>query len=146
MLRIVLSVALISACASSGPVFSPLRQPGSEEALIYVYRKADSFGQLVPVRVRVNGREIARLPNNSYTYSYVKAGTVSLDATPWQDFAFNERRAVVINNAVAAGETYYLKTHQEQTGPVHRIYLTVMESEEAKGALSGLRYETKSDL
>jgi uncharacterized protein DUF2846 len=124
-------------------VFVPTAPPGPQQALIYVYRDADRFGQLVPVRIRVNGEEIGRLPNNAYSSSYALAGAIMIDATPWQDFAFDERRRVTLSGEVAKGETYFLRVHQEQTGPVVKIYLKVVTADEGNKALVGLRHEVR---
>ena len=136
--------AVLSGCASSGPVFTAAQEPTPDQALLYFYRKADSFGQLVPVRVKVNGEEVARLPNNSYTYSYAPPGSIIIEVTPMRNFSYDEAASVFIRNTVAAGQTYFLKILQTPAPRFEAAMIVrVKDPIEAKPELADLPYEGK---
>jgi hypothetical protein len=135
---------LLSGCIAPGPVFVAAEAPSSDQALIYVYRINDQFGQMVPTQIIINGNEVAKLPDNAYTFAHVPAGAFKLFATRFMDFNYSEKRRVAVEALVSGGETYFFKV-RTVAGPMAIVtYVSVEPPEQGKKDLQTLHLSALS--
>ena len=98
-----ISVTLLSACATTkGPVFRPELQSG-QEAIIYFYREYAFAGSVFSAYVSVDGKDIVRLPNEGYFAFKTKPGQINIKSTG----GIMERN-LTLN--VEPGQSYYVRT------------------------------------
>lgn len=100
---VVLAIPLIAEAGKSAFVAAP--NPPEGMALVYMYRIKVPPGMRTP-KVVVDGDAISKLPNNAYTWFYVKPGSHTIK-TKWGFMSDIPDLEFVAN--VAANQTYYLK-------------------------------------
>ena len=88
--RFILSASLLallvgcSTIPTANPAFVGIAPPRSDSALVYFYRPKNFTGGGVRVHAMLNDRQLATLPNCSFTYAYLPPGkyTVSTTSSP----------------------------------------------------------------
>lgn len=103
VILLVLAIPLIAESAKSS--FEAAPNPPDGMALVYMYRIKVPPGMRTP-KVVVDGDAISKLPNNAYTWFYVKPGTHTIK-TKWGLFADIPELELVAT--IDANQTYYLK-------------------------------------
>jgi hypothetical protein len=108
-----ISIAFILASCTSipsdAPPFTPAPTAPDGYATVYFYRLgAQPYGK--ELRVNVNGKRVLEMPENAYTYVYVKAGTHTV-LTDWYNppLAPMPYSSAAFTLEAKAGETYYLR-------------------------------------
>lgn len=100
---LILALPLIAESAKSS--FEPAPAPPDGMALVYMYRIKVPPGMRTP-KIVVDGDTVSKLPNNAYTWFYVKPGTHTIK-TKWG--AFSDIPDLEFVATIAANQTYYLK-------------------------------------
>ena len=91
--RFVLSAGLLillSGCSTiptSNPAFSGVEAPRDESSIVYFYRPKNFTGGGVRIHVNVNDRQLATLPNCSFTYSHLPPGNYTVSTTSSPSFS-----------------------------------------------------------
>ncbi|GEM_PF-4806701 len=105
----VLAISLIADAAKSS--FEAVSNPPDGMALVYMYRIKSSSGMNTP-KILVDGDAISKLPNNGYTWFYLKPGTHTIK-TKWG--FFSEMPELEFVATIVAKQTYYLKMSASMT-------------------------------
>lgn len=108
---IVLALAIPQIAESAKSSFEAAPNPPDGMALVYMYRIKVPPGMRTP-KVVVDGDAISKLPNNAYTWFYLKPGTHTIK-TKWGFMSDIPDLEFVAN--VAANQTYYLKMSGSMT-------------------------------
>ncbi|MBF0105054.1 MAG: DUF2846 domain-containing protein [Deltaproteobacteria bacterium] len=95
-----------SAAIGAETAFAPAPAPQAGYVLVYVYRP-DCPPTMKNAKILVNGTEVARLANKSYTWFYLKEGVHSI-MTNWSRF-FGTAPQVSLPVAVKSGDTRFLR-------------------------------------
>jgi len=126
-----LLVALLSGCASLGPVYQKVETVPADRGLVYIYRPSSFVGGGVSYDVKVGETPVTTLYNGGY-YPYLSApGEVEF-------WAKTESRSAVTLD-VKAGETYFLKGTVGVGLLVGRPHLTVVPNETGAGEIAGCK-------
>ena len=130
-----LSLCLVTACAASGPEFTPVTATNNT-AVIHVYRVRSYIWAGAEWYLRANGKRFTALSNGGF-YTYVsKPGNVTLSSTVrpkfgnWIDeLLFSEQELITIS--ARAGKTHYVK-FEVNKGPVISMHLVSRTKGEAE--------------
>lgn len=134
-------MAYFAGCATAPP-FSPAPTPPPGRALVYVYRM-DNFPQArMDALLAVNGKRIARLPANRYTWFYVPAGEFRLTQT-W-DLPQVQRSVQTVEFHAEPGSTHYVRLLVENNAQQMRWQLRDLTLAAPLGELSKYGFQPAS--
>lgn len=100
-------IVALSACAASGPIYSPAPAPKASDALVYIYRPngfvlggRDAYFQL-------DGKNVVHLSAAGYTRIYLQPGAYEMvQSWPIDLIGF---KSLHVPLTVSAGKTYYYR-------------------------------------
>lgn len=73
------SMLFVFGCAATGPVFKAAQLKSDNNALVYIYRSKDDFGEILDVpHIYVNEKKVSTLRAGGYTFCEVDQGPVNL--------------------------------------------------------------------
>ena len=108
-----LSLCLVTACAASGPEFTPVTATNNT-AKIHVYRVRSYIWEGAEWYLMANGKRFTALSNGGFYTHVSKPGNVTFSSTvrpkfcTWLDeLLFSEQELITIS--ARAGETHYVK-------------------------------------
>ena len=99
---------------SDGPLFQPVPTLDASAAMVYLYRPASTwnFQEIIAPSFFLNGKRISSLINNHYYWLELPAGTYRLAVRrPIGTVYF--QKGTVVDFAVEAGKTYYLRYDEQ---------------------------------
>lgn len=110
--RMVLIASLLTAlvgCSTiptENPAFVGVQPTRNDSALVYLYRPKNFTGGGVRIHAKLNNRQLATLPNCSFTYAYLPPGehTVSTTSSP----SFSQTPEPISFTADAGQKQFYL--------------------------------------
>ncbi len=81
---------LLAGCSTiptENPSFAGVESPRDDSALVYFYRPKNFTGGGVRIHAALNNRQLATLPNCSFTYTYLPPGKYTLSTTSSPSFS-----------------------------------------------------------
>lgn len=113
---VLLSILLLSSCASSGPKFESLQLAPKYKALIYIYRPSAFSGVMRNPDVYLNKTKVGKASNGSYFVFEAKPGH---SAIYLQDYAGEETGMLEVD--LASGQTYFLRIDLSLPTLTHQV-------------------------
>jgi len=121
---LLLSLLLVTGCASLGPVYSKVDKIPDNAGLVYLYRPSSFIGGGVAFDIKTGETVIATLHNGGYYPYYSPPGEIEF-------WAKTESRSSVTLD-VKTGQTYYIKGEIGVGFIVGRPHLMVVAAEIAE--------------
>lgn len=130
------SLALLSGCATLGPVYKPESGSPAGTATVYVYRDFNVFGGGMTYMVWGNGVPIASLPAGGYFVYHAAPGKVQLSA--------KSEATTSATLEAKAGEVYYVKGTLGLGILVGRPHLVLVPKEIGEKEIAGCKLVPQS--
>jgi hypothetical protein len=139
---IVSLIAFLSACSATGPIFSPMSAPRSDQALVYFYRPDVSTMSARTLSVTLDSEPWAELNNNAYVAKYVTPGK-HIVAARWTKWLFDDavlQDPLQVSGVMVAGATYYIRLSSYSTQSFNALTihwrLSVVPEDEASSEIA----------
>lgn len=102
-----LVIMALTACAASGPIYSPAPAPKASDALVYIYRPNAFVLGGRDAYFQVNGKNVVHLSAVGYTRIYLQPGAYEI-VQSWPIDLIGFKR-LHLPLTVSAGKTYYYR-------------------------------------
>ncbi|HWA92493.1 MAG TPA: DUF2846 domain-containing protein [Rhizomicrobium sp.] len=111
-----LALSTLAGCAS-GPVFTEAAPPGSDKALVYIYREADFVAAASGAAFYVDEQKVADLMAGGYTFVYLAPGHYEVEQR-WSLFNYAPQGGDSVSTQldVRAGDVRYVRFRSGTTG------------------------------
>jgi hypothetical protein len=112
MKRIILFATLLTivSCSATGPLFER-ETVETDKGVLYLYRPSKFVAGARVAKFSINGRYVARLSNNGYTWFSLPPGKfkISQEWEEWPGDISRNPEVMEIEVAVSRGENYYVR-------------------------------------
>jgi len=122
-LGLLVTFAVITGCAASGPAFKEITDIPQDKGLVYVYRPNSIIGSAIRYSVYADQDVVCKLIRGGYCLYYAKPGEVEF-------WAKTESKASLTVD-VKAGQKHYVKGSLSMGFAVGRPNLSLVEEQEA---------------
>jgi hypothetical protein len=127
---------MVTACAT-GDVFQEAAPPSEGKVLVYLMRPMVGGGSFFNTKFGVDGKEIASLTNNGYTWVVLTPGTHKISGQVLKN------DPLYFELTATAGSTYYVEMRQGETMDglnTRRDFIHEVPAATAKPVLAKMRY------
>jgi len=131
-------LALVAGCYAKGLTYDEAPRPMLGQTVVYFYRVPGSFAGMVPVAVYLDGKKVALLGQEGFTWLVVEPGRHEIGAT---FSSFRSDPELKVSGDVRPGQQLYMRLTAEPISGGSRIRMAAVPPATAEADIRSFRFE-----
>jgi hypothetical protein len=131
-------LALLAGCYARGLTYDEAPRPAAGQSVVYFYRMAGSYAGMVPVAVYIDGKKVASIGQEGFTWLAIEPGRRELGAT-FSSFAGGPE--LKVNPDIRPGQQLYMRLSVEPVPGGNRIRMAGVPRAVGESDIRGFRFE-----